>query len=1335
MPILPSSISPHILVLATPDLDKLLASHALPPLHHILQSFSPLQGVTTRTIALSSVTHSSFALRFSNLPDIEAACREDEETRAGRMVDWISARIGKRAAAWVQEAESNDEKDRETKWWEELRRCIDDDRTPSRAEGWNHPVALILATSTFAPNPLQAITELHSRAIDLPPWIDSSNILRYTLIVQTPDSPLSDEESIALFNATKKQFGLSTHLLSLTMSTPTTAKPIALFPNQLPSLDVGDSPEQPLISLDAPTEEVEVRPVQELAMTEEDLAAIGRFVKELTNSGLLPWMESCVSEWNNNYSSSRRLPSRLFTSTRRLFGSSSSLSSLSAPTPSSPTSPSPLSPSSSTASLPTGTPLPQQRRLAEFATLLGDLKLAVSVWESLRKSTTHAGMGADVLPLLVAPTKALASLASMALAPLMGANMSAGGGGGDGVPASVQVRAVRFAVRWERGVSELKELDGERWLVWAAGSSEEPPSALLLAEAARMSAQKGANRRAAMWYASAASRLEKYGIKPLTMHFLKKAHELYSFEREKSLSPLFYDILGPNAAGTSDGVPAHIEHSLGRLKYTIGDTEGAVRLFLGLLKGSSGKEIGGDDKVYLEDFRQAFQHLKTTEGEHAIPGDLKLPVALCQASETRIRLSTAGATGGAAEQLERLYEVWRSFWRAKGGKGRLDGGGKAAVGEKFWIELALENPLDAEITLGDLTVQVEMDGVDASDDENGAAAPVQVEVVSEITLGPLESLILPISVVCSQQTALRIPRATYSFLSLLPVSESLATRGKRLNDTVAQRQSVMYPPDVVMKTEVGVGGGRLRAELVGGADDISLAHGELRRVVVKVSNVERVPVREIWYVPDEGGMFWLDSENNRKIYPHQHAQSARSEIFASSNSIAAPEPHPLPLDQLHSSSALHPGEFLMLPFLAYGESIGSHDVILLFVFRESEDTETFYTSRTHSHVEVVPLLDTNVTVKPGASSGQGYILGLEVENIAPLSEICITQLTCVSPAWESAPLGGKSIRRMESIHPRQSGSIYVRLQQSDDTDTAVESMRYFNRKIEDLIQGRKIEKDLPSEVNLTCTHVAQSDQYLSTSTPSLQHIIQTCRRHHVSRSVIAQFPGVPPTDHPYIFPLYTPTDVSLLISWEIPSERRAGFTSISGVVVGPGDGSLREVFQRVEDADAKSKTRSLYAETGIQKNILLRAIRESEWNVDENPLAVQVRVDGRIQHDFTAGPCKISVSFIIRNLSLTTSARFMLSLPNGTRPPGSLNYIPSTFIGALTHRGDIGPSRETNVRVRMWATQPGTYSLHGWSLETDIGSLEDGIWISKARFVQDAEEGGSPVTEIRSVGL
>ena len=55
---------------------------------------------------------------------------------------------------------------------------------------------------------------------------------------------------------------------------------------------------------------------------------------------------------------------------------------------------------------------------------------------------------------------------------------------------------------------------------------------------------------------------------------------------------------------------------LGRMLYTTGDMTGAVRLFLGLVRGAAsfsynarlqdGTNILGNDKLYLDDFRVAY---------------------------------------------------------------------------------------------------------------------------------------------------------------------------------------------------------------------------------------------------------------------------------------------------------------------------------------------------------------------------------------------------------------------------------------------------------------------------------------------------------------------------------------------------------------------------------------------------------------------------------------------------------------------------------------------------------------------------------------------------------
>jgi len=105
-------------------------------------SASSILPVTTRTTTLVSVPHTSFALRFSELQEVEAACREDDERRAERTIDWMTARINRRCAKWVQDVDKIGDRDAvRTPWWDELRRCAEGDFVPSKTEGWNHPVA------------------------------------------------------------------------------------------------------------------------------------------------------------------------------------------------------------------------------------------------------------------------------------------------------------------------------------------------------------------------------------------------------------------------------------------------------------------------------------------------------------------------------------------------------------------------------------------------------------------------------------------------------------------------------------------------------------------------------------------------------------------------------------------------------------------------------------------------------------------------------------------------------------------------------------------------------------------------------------------------------------------------------------------------------------------------------------------------------------------------------------------------------------------------------------------------------------------------------------------
>jgi len=95
--------------------------------------------------------------------------------------------------------------------------------------------------------------------------------------------------AMALFNATKKQYGLHTHLLTVSLSTPPT--PIAL-PSLLPELPPTPMPDATFSQAD--THEG----AHHLNLTEQDVAQFARFVREFVTMSLVPWMERCVLDWN-----------------------------------------------------------------------------------------------------------------------------------------------------------------------------------------------------------------------------------------------------------------------------------------------------------------------------------------------------------------------------------------------------------------------------------------------------------------------------------------------------------------------------------------------------------------------------------------------------------------------------------------------------------------------------------------------------------------------------------------------------------------------------------------------------------------------------------------------------------------------------------------------------------------------------------------------------------------------------------------------------------------------------------------------------------------------------
>ncbi|KAG8910809.1 hypothetical protein FRC00_007502 [Tulasnella sp. 408] len=879
-----------------------------------------------------------------------------------------------------------------------------------------------------------------------------------------------------------------------------------------------------------------------------------------------------------------------------------------------------------------------QRRLAEFATLLGDYKLAVPLWESIRKEGKG---GSDILPMILAPSLTLEAHAAYALAPLTTGTAL---GGREDVPvgASAQLKALIYASRWEVGVQDILELGGEKWLVWAAGATEEAPFGLLIAQAALMSLRKGFRRVAAMWYVFSANRLEKCGVKPLTMYLLKRAHELYLLPPEKSLSPSFEDAeVKHHHPASFDALLPSIEHSLGRMKYTTGDVAGAVKLFLGLLKGSVAVQgVPGDgDKVLLEDYRLAYEHLISTTSESPPVGEFSLPVSISQASRTRRRFAALHSREGdpvdlnerTQGTLEELEERWRTFWRAApdNNKERLEKSGSGEVGEKLWVDIVVKNPLDTELTLSDATILVKEIGQSEGGDE--IPEGVEIEVVPEISLGSKERRTVSFSICSSRVVSLEVTHFSFKFHSLMPVRESLGIRGRRLNDTVAQQRSVTYASDVYMRIDVKQSGGRLKVRVPRLPSSLGL--GELRNLSILVMNTGTTDITELWAVLGE-------SANGGCILPAIDSTKQTEQppsIVSSNNCLLSPEPIRIPLDRVHSSASLRPGESFELPLLIQAHQLAPFELATLLVFRQDASTSVFYSCLVEHLVDVEPVVDILVGVRPQQGKDASYLISLEMENVGGASDIQISNVIAVSPSWVWN-YEEKDLNQLPAIPEKQILRRLESIKLLPDGPSKTTSFEYLLQKIDDVLQGRSIEKERPPLIDLhisalhgvrncMCILVCKTDPTQSEDRPKsmdrLADIVQATRRQRLHQSLSTQFPLIPQSDRPHIFPLFTPSDLELVICWSTTTDHpRTGFSVMSGLSLGSGASNLKDVVLRAElglDSEGKTKkTRSMYAETTREREALVSSVRNSTWNHDEDPLVVEVTAAERTEHDFTS---------------------------------------------------------------------------------------------------------------------
>ncbi|GAA6006499.1 hypothetical protein JCM10207_004953 [Rhodosporidiobolus poonsookiae] len=888
-------------------------------------------------------------------------------------------------------------------------------------------------------------------------------------------------------------------------------------------------------------------------------------------------------------------------------------------------------------------------------------------------------------------------------------------------------------------------------LVRAAGEAEEVAAAVLLEQAALADlrgearwGRGGKRRRWALHLAMAAARYEKCGVKSLSRRCLAQLSTLYTApvplpSLDTSPPPVALTALSdpripppPSPSSrtantqprTFPALHTHINHALARQSYTAHAPAVACRHFLRLLEPAAaplsiGEGAQEDQLDWLDDFQLAWELLRAQAAASGAQEDdvslaaregLRLPegVTVFDAARATVVVGSVGAAGASAGgegegwgEMEKDV-VDRAGWEGKR-PGRLEyrggeGSGEAVLGELFHLELPVQNPLEAFLAIGGLSIE--------TDAEEGA---LEIEAPQEVELAPGERSKIFVPIRATALGTFTVLSLSYRFANLLPVVEPLTLRFSTPSAPTPVKPSVRsaVPLQIRVRSAVPV-----LSVCVDGLP-AKMFHGETVRARLTVENKGGVPLADVQA---------LCSHPSFALVSPSSSSSSSGELYGPSSATPATAPIPnhlaprTPTALLPPGEALQPGETKEVKVLCRGDEVGAWELRWLFAFRAGEsDATEYFTTRVVHRVEVYPSLKVRCSARPNAKEGSPFLLSIEAFNAGlPASDAQLTSVALLSPRWAlslpastlweediAAPLGWHQGTRFDLAVDAAPGAVGEGLEGQGD-----EAMRFTEERVKALLQGKELGKTGPGEIDVRVTNVsapstAPPDVLSGPLYPSLLSTLTASRRASLSTSL----PLLPSTLHASLFPLLPSlSSAHLLLFYTSPTLRTSGHLVLPlspslGLTSAPRDAPLRAVL----DAAERTAGGGLYEESQRERAALLSALRRSELAggaEGKEPVAVRVEVDEVGQHDFSARPCTPPIRFHLRNLSPTTPLSYTLSLDSPS-PRGAV------LAGALTHRGALPPLAQTAVSTKLWIPRPGSYRAGEWRLAVQTAAEGD----------------------------
>ncbi|CAG8595408.1 16304_t:CDS:10, partial [Acaulospora morrowiae] len=1334
----------------------------------------------------------NFVVRFSSLtsleqPDVQLTSQILADKVKSISSNSLSVDLPQIAAkADVTERYLEVSQDDLTPWYAEYRRLFFTFTGVSEHETFEHPVACIIAISSSNKEPIATLSQMYNITTPAPIFdkgFMDTNILKYYVLLHD-NHKVSLEHSEEVYDRMKRSFGLHCHLLKLnsippilipedrdsfSISTPpvdnsestsdiwtsyvnesnilnallstsssapnTTSMEIYSRQNSLSNYSLPLSPttstlnsptssftEDMLLSKEGGNDSqvslglgsISSMVIYGKYLSEDDIAGIHTFVRELVVQSIVPFMERNIQYWNEQVASSRRgIAGRIFSASRRYFGAGKAAG------PVQQSSYASINNSSNTI-YPHNSPEAQMRKLADWSFMLRDYKFAHSMYETVKRD-----FSADKAWKYYAGTQEMIGICLQIAA----TNIS---------------NRTDFDHYFEHAVNAYYNRSKSPFYATRAtilyyellkfrNSYKEAPPALV-----RLTGEDS-DLRSGLFLEQAAHaflRCPRPMVRKYAFHLVMAGHRYGKCNQRKHAYRCYLAALKVFDNRSWSLVEDHIHFALGRQSFHMGDLSMALKFFVKLLRES--RQPSANQSAYMREFLYMYKQYLSKTGKEPEFDSEELQIPIIEDSSVKVVLSNLQSI-----EYDDVWETMENEFLEEGFSG-LDNYGNprkkpstissdihrtmCAVGEPFFVQLMLYNPMQIPINVNNLMLKCEFiplssteetsseSNGDLTDDDKTRISEsadsddisrssnfeeYELETLPDVSLEASEKKMISLRVLPKKQGKIKILGLKYILNSLIRGLKKFAKRGKRLNQTKEQRLSVVYAYDHSL--DLVVTSSMPLLEVAFHSFPEMLLSGEVAQVFLEINNKGQEELRDLRVKMSHPSFFCIGDANmlEQKVYNDDSERGFSTERLLTRNKIFNTSIKDIPLppqenaDQ-NPSLFLPPGKTTLIPIWIRGDRIGKHVFRFLFTYGlEKNNSAMRYRSLRYTKmIQVLPSLKINAFTRPSTRGLNEFILGIEIENLQTTAEFQLAQLSSISPSWtiSSTIFTYYRIKKSETfllIEPIDAGS--------KDTPEI-----FTSNALEGLLIGKSETQKEPSPIDLLVTNIPFTDSIIKHSSNPLEGFSLNSRVQWRNNTLNANFPVIPSKKYPSIFTLYNTNDVDLALYWNIPTLLRQGHHYIIGINLGV----QQNPFQSPNIL--ASSNRALFEQTVRERAALVNSLLKNKNFKDESPLKLIIQCADTLEHDFQSQRfCIIPIKILIKNCLWNKRIGFTLEMlppDSETRStfhksvhPTVFQWIGSTFKYATLSAGEV----QTFV-TKACFVRSGVYDVNRWKLTVNF---------------------------------